>query len=131
MLRSLHGCILYNCLLYKYLPLRQQDNQSLAMVSPRESSRLLPLMNEGTVYYISNFRIVVSTSRWRPETTERALIFTQQTAVLSCYDGSSIAKTKFDLCPLPAISTDFGKNSGLLGTPLHSLLQFFYYILRA
>lgn len=91
----------------------------IALAHSLERSRLNSELDEGMIYYITNFKVVVEPTKHSPITTEKVVIFTHETKFSLCYDACSITKFKFELCPPPTITTNYGNNLNLVGKPLN------------
>uniref|UniRef100_A0A164U7V0 DUF223 domain-containing protein n=1 Tax=Daucus carota subsp. sativus TaxID=79200 RepID=A0A164U7V0_DAUCS len=97
-----------------FILLDEEDKQSLALTQSPTKTPSLDQMDEGMIYYISNFKVVAGPPKWKPIDTEKALLFGQRTKVRACYNACSIARYKFEFCPLPTISTHLEKDSALI-----------------
>ncbi|KAK1394685.1 hypothetical protein POM88_013741 [Heracleum sosnowskyi] len=80
-----------------------RDNMYWAVTDVTERDRLLPLVCEGLIYYITNFKIVPAQPYLKPIDTETTIVLDKNMEIHGCFDGSSIPKFKFGLCSVETL----------------------------
>ncbi|KAK1362582.1 hypothetical protein POM88_047056 [Heracleum sosnowskyi] len=98
-----------------------KNNMYWAVTDVTERERLLPLVCEGLIYYITNFKIVPAQSYLKPIDTGTTIVLDKNTEIRGCSDGSSIPRFKFSLCSVETLKCRIGATETLSGDRLNKL----------
>ncbi|KAK1370904.1 hypothetical protein POM88_036996 [Heracleum sosnowskyi] len=90
-----------------------KNNMYWAVTDVTERERLLPLVCEGLIYYITNFKIVPAQSYLKPIDTSTTVVLDKNTEIRGCFDGSSIPRFKFSLCSVETLKCRTGTTETL------------------
>lgn len=72
-------------------------------------------MYEGLLYYITNFKIVASPTKWRPIAAQKSILFYYETKIENCCKGINISTLKYDIRLLSTIATHHYSTTTLIG----------------
>ncbi|KAK1401464.1 hypothetical protein POM88_001069 [Heracleum sosnowskyi] len=112
-----------------FILLDEEDNQLLAIAANKERDRVWPNLCEGLAYFIKNFKIVVSPTKWKPIASERSLLFCRGTKIENCCKGHNISTLKFDLRLLSGVQNQHQPDDSLIDVcgvvlQIHDLLYY-------